>query len=587
VLFRSARLLGNLLRLPFFPIWWILRRLSRPRADWVHVRLHPRLVELTRPLPWLVARFFPFLAQGRPTPLEHLRRLADHAARDARIRGVLIEMPRLAAGWASASAVRAVLLTLRERGKATAVYLPEGAGNKELFVAAAADTVILGPQASIMALGIGVEQRYVRPLLDKLGVAVEVSRRGDYKTAAETFARDSMSEPQREQIGALVHTIDGALVGALAARRGMDPDKARAFFAQGWVRGKEAVDAGVADAVAYDDELPTVLGKDGVPARFVGAGRYFGWHEARVLARILPRPYLAVVEVHGPILDTAPGGPSPFGNRRMADSASVVAQLRAARRDRWALGVVLHVDSPGGSALASDVIHREVVRLREKKPVVACMADVAASGGYYVAAPAHAIVAEPVTITGSIGVISMKLVAKDLLSEIGVRTETVRSAPHADMLSPSRALDDDERAIMERETEGFYRAFVTIVADGRGKKFDDVEPLARGRVWSGADAKERGLVDRLGGFATACDEVRARLGLPAPIAGLVEPALVRTMRRDLPPADPIAPAPASAPAAALVTSLASTVSPDLGDLLTLLGGRDRVLYYATGIPRPE
>jgi len=232
---------------------------------------------------------------------------------------------------------------------------------------------------------------------------------------------------------------------------------------------------------------------------------------------------------------------------------------------------VLHVDSPGGSALASDRIHREVLRLSEKKPVVACFGDVAASGGYYVAAPAHAIVAQPVTITGSIGVVTAKVVASELLDAIGVRTETLRTAPHADMFSASRELTDEEHDIIDRETAGFYRVFVDVVAEGRGRSAEEIDGLARGRVWSGADAYARGLVDRLGGLGDALDEVRRRTGLPERIARRLEPRRVRPRSLEVPAPEP--------PAAA-------ALGPELRGLLTVLSSGDRVLLWAP-VPRVD
>jgi protease-4 len=248
-----------------------------------------------------------------------------------------------------------------------------------------------------------------------------------------------------------------------------------------------------------------------------------------------------------------------------------------ARRDRFAVGVVLHVNSPGGSALASDQIYREIVRLREKKPVVTCMGDVAASGGYYVAAPTDAIVADATTITGSIGVVTARVVARELFDTLGIKSETIRMAPHADMLSPSRDMSVDERAIIQRETEGFYRTFVGIVADGRKRGYDEMEPLARGRVWSGKDALERGLVDKLGGMEVALDEVRSRVKLPRPILDALEPAIVRPRRLDQPPAEP--------QKVAQAASLLLGLSPDLLPLLSLAAGGERALYLALGVPR--
>ena len=578
----AARLLLNLWRLLLAPLWLAARAFARPRAPWLLVEVRPRLVELQRALPGL-ARFFPSLAERRPTSLYALRRFAEHVARDARVRGVVFRLPPLTAGWASATGLREVLLGLRAAGKQVVVHLPQGGGHKEVFVASAADRIVVAPQATLTLLGLAAEVQYWKGLLDRVGVSLEVFARAEFKTAVEPFARDGMSEPQRLQTTALLATIDRLLRAALAARPRVGEAGVAALFEGGMFTGERAVEVGLADAVAYDDQLPTLLAEGSAePPRLGSAGRYLRWKEARLLRRVLPRPYVAVVEVHGAIGLGVGGG--PFGPRG-ASLEPLVATLRAARSDPRAVGVVLHIDSPGGSALVSDLVHREVVRLAEKKPVVACFANVAASGGYYVAAPAHAIVAQPATITGSIGVISAKVAAAGLLEKLHVRTDTVRTAPHADMFSPTRSLDADERAILERETDQFYGGFVAIVAAGRKRAVAEIEPLARGRVWSGEDAKAEGLVDRLGGFDAALDELRQRL--PAPLRALVEPVLVRA-EGDEPPAEPptrAQPVPAALQGVAQLAALAQSLAPEALELAALAGGGDRVLYYAVGLPR--
>src|SRR5690606_9459315 len=243
----------------------------------------------------------------------------------------------------------------------------------------------------------------------------------------------------------------------------------------------------------YEDELPVSLKAHRELTPLVRAPRYYAWRKERFLKKLVPERFIAVVPIHGPI---SGGGPATRGGLKLA---TTLATLRAVRRNPMVAGVVLHVDSPGGSALASDIIHREVERLKELKPVVACFGDVAASGGYYVAAGADAVVAQPLTITGSIGVVAARVVTEPLLERFGVKVDTIRKAPHADMLRRPGKLGAVEDAILDREVEAFYRAFVGVVARGRGRKTDEIEPLARGRVWSGKDAAARGLVDRLGG----------------------------------------------------------------------------------------
>jgi protease-4 len=570
MVFRLARagwrFLGILLKLPFLPLWLLGRVAARPRADWLVVRVRPRLAEIvSAKKAWM--RLFPALRENVPTSLSTLRRLARLASQDPNVRGITFIVPPLMSGWAGAKALRDVFAILQAKGKQVAVHLPDGGGNKEIYVAAAADRFTLSPQAALMTLGLAAESRYVRPLLEKLGVSFEVFARAEYKTALESAVREDMSEPQREQLEALLGTFDADLRAALAARPSMDEAKVDALFDMGLVRGSEAVRAGLVDAIAYEDELPRVL-RDGEPKPkpLFPAGRYLAFHDARFWRRLWRAPHLAVVELSGAI-GTGQG------------AKKVIAALRVARGDSRVKGVLLHISSPGGSATVSDSIHREVIRLKEKKPVVACFGDVAASGGYYVGVAADAIVAQPLTITGSIGVIMARLVADEMLEGIGVRTEVVRKAPHADMLSPARPLQDAERAILDREVEGFYREFVRLVAEGRSMDAEEVETLARGRVWSGRDAHERGLVDRLGGFEVALELLRERAG-----DSTLKPTLLEPRRLDLPPAEAPPQPVAGRLAAEVEQALLDAVHPDAAALLQLVRSGQRVMPFAFGLP---
>lgn len=529
------------------------RLLGRPKAPWLVVELRPQLVEFPKPVSALLS-MLPGLQERAPTSLDALRRLAKKVGDDPKIRGVAFVVPNMQTGWAGAKAVRDVFTTLRDAGKEVVVYLPEGGATAELYIGTAADRLYLSPQASLICLGVGAETRYYRGLLDKLGVELEPFAHGEFKTAMETLVRDSMSDAQREQVDALLSTLDAELRISMRSR-GLDEAQVDAVFEHGFVRGPAAVEFGLADGLGYRDELPTILGVD--KKQLMGAGRYLAFHGAEFMRGIRREPFIAVVEVHGAI-----GAPQ--------SAKKVIASLRAARADSRVRGVVLHVDSPGGSALTSDLIHREVVRLKEKKPVVAYMGNVAASGGYYVSAPTDAIVAQPVTITGSIGVVSAALHAGGLLEKLGVKTEVVRKAPHADMFSLARTVDESERAILEREMKEFYESFVELVAEGRGRPTAAIEAVAQGRVWSGTDALGRGLVDRLGGIDVAGDEVRTRVGDESL-------ALQRFESKRL---DVAVPEPPSAPQA-----IAQLISPELAQVWPLLASRERVLLLALDVPR--
>ncbi len=554
------RFVRNLLCVPLLPVWAIARWLSRPKGRWIVVRLKPRLVEARQPLPWL-RRLLDAGSLRRTSSLAAVRRLADYAISDSRIDGVAFVLPPLQAGWAVCVGLREQILRLRDEGKSTAVHLPRGGGHRELYVASAAERIYVAPQATVTLLGLSAESHYIKPLLDRIGVEVEPFARKEYKTAAERLSRDSMSEQQREQIQALIDGHTAALLDALSQRIGTTPEQTRALFEVGVFRGQQAIDARLADALAYEDELPDKLGVD--QKKIIEADRYLDFKEAKLFRPWRRRPYIAVVAIKGAISESG----APSGRR-----ASIVAALRHARRDRRALGVLLWVDSPGGSAEASDLIHREVVRVKEKKPVVAYFGEVAASGGYYVAAHANAIVAQPLGITGSIGVVSARLMASQLLDRVGIRTEVLRTGPHADLFSPHRPLTDAERALMNRELDAFYDSFVALVADGRGRPVEDIEPLARGRVWLAADAHRHGLVDELGGMDTALECLKANIDAPPRLRERLRPMIVASYRLEPPP-----------PAAQL--RLDGSVFEGFRDLAFLLAEGPAVLYHAISIPR--
>ncbi|MCU0671712.1 MAG: signal peptide peptidase SppA [Myxococcota bacterium] len=573
-------LVANLVRLPFFPLWWLARTLARPRPRWIALTIRDRVVEIAPPRAFWM-RFVPGLETRVPTSLRALRLLADHVEKDPRLEGVVVTLPALAMPWARAQSLRDVLVRFRAAGKRVVVHLPDGGGHVTLFVASAASEILLAPGATLSTLGLAAEVRHVRDALAKIGVEVEPFTCGEYKTALERFTHASMSDAQREQLEVLLRGHERALANALA-ERGLVGEAFDAIFELGLHRGRAAIDAKLVDGLAHADEVrlalapkpplrsraPEATSADAPtskpPPPPMPAGAYLGYHEARFFRRLRRAPHVALVSIEGTIL------PGP-------KSARWIAALREARRDPRVRGVVLRVDSPGGSALTSEQLHREVLRLREKKPVVACFDGVAASGGYYLATHAHAIVAQPTTITGSIGVVSARLLARELLGRVGVRTEVVRTRAHADMSSPARTLDDAERAILRRELDATYALFVERVAEGRGMAPENVLTLAGGRVWSGADAADRGLVDRLGGLPAAHAEVLSRLP-PHERTLPLEP--LRPPRGDVPPAEPPAVVEAFVGGG---RALLAQLAPEL-EAVALSSGAERALLWAPELP---
>lgn len=500
------RLLHWLVRLVLLPFWAPVRAVRRRfrKGTWLYLEVDGAIVDFAP------RRWFDAFSRRRTLSVHALGRVADLAIADPHVTGLLVILRGFGGGMATATGFRDVLLRLRAAGKQVAVHLPLGAGNKETFVAMAASRVLLGPQATLAPLGFASSTRYVKGALDKLGVSADVMARGAYKSAGESLSRDSMSEPQREQLSALLDEMVAALTGSIAAGRNVSEARAKELIDGAPYRARAAIDAGLVDAAAYEDELPALLGSPGAPASLIEATRYASARAARLMPRVLSRPVVAIVNVHGAIVGSGP--PSLFGERAASDE-HVIGAVRAARLLKRVRAVILHVDSPGGSALASDRMYHELCQLRREKPLVTCMANVAASGGYYVAAATHHIVAQPTTITGSIGVVSARIVAEPLLARLGIVTETLRRGAHAGLLDMGKTLEPGEREALDREIGGIYDAFIEAVAEGRGKPKDAIEAVAQGRVWSGRDAQARGLVDTLGGFETALQLACARAGL--------------------------------------------------------------------------
>ncbi|MDB4944808.1 MAG: Protease [Labilithrix sp.] len=541
------RLLGLLFDVLLLPLRWVKRARLVPPGTFITLTIDGAVVDaLARP------RFWERRAQ-KAVSLHDVRQVVDHAILDDRIRGIVVTIKQLAAGMATAHSLRSQLARARASGKEVVVHLPLGGAVKEMIVASAGTKIFLGPAAQLAPLGFASHTRYVKRALDQVGVVPEVYAVGDYKAAGESFVRDSMSDAQREQLGKLLDRFDAELLDAIAEGRGVSRERARALVDGGPYPGEQAIEVGLADAVAYEDEVPALLGlprekeKGPVTRGLIAASVYLAAMK-RPLLRALGRPRLiAVIPVHGAIAHAA----SPFGS--FATDDALTRLVRMARLDPKVKGVVLHVDSPGGSALASDRMHHEIVQLAREKPVVACMANVAASGGYYVAAPAHKIVCEPVSITGSIGVVGARLTAEPLMAKLGITTETVQRGARASLLSGSKPLTEDERAALMRSLESTYKTFVRVVAQGRKMKVEDVEPLARGRVYTGEDAQALGLVDVLGGFDVALREVEAML--PAELRGRTEARVLRAPRNPLPILEPPSEGEAGRRAASLVASL--------------------------------
>jgi protease-4 len=406
-------------------------------------------------------------------------------------------------GWARVQELRDALVRFRKSGKPSWAHL-EFAGNQEYFLATGCAKVAASPTAMLDVSGLSAEVSFYKGALEKLGVEAQFEGVGKYKNAPNQFTEAGFTAPHREQMEALVGSLFDQYVRAIAEARGLSPQDVRAIVDRGPFHGPEAKEAGLVDELLYRDQVEDRIPAAGrvSPSGYLRAGRGFGFDR---------RPKVALVHAVGEIV---PGESqsSPFGGS-LAGSDTIVRGLRQASEDDGVRAIILRVDSPGGSGTASDAIWREVGVARRKKPVVVSMGDYAASGGYYIAMGADAIVAEPGTITGSIGVFSGKFSLRGLYAKLGVSQETVRRGKNATLFSGWEPWTDEERAKVRGLNVAFYETFIAKAAEGRKKTPQEIDAVAQGRVWTGEEALRAGLVDALGGLdaAVAVARVRARI----------------------------------------------------------------------------
>jgi protease-4 len=470
------------------------------------------------------------LADGPPsdplTALLSMRkpRLTDvlsglkRARKDPRVKALIVKIGGQPLGFATMQELRAAVTRFGSSGKLTVAFAETfgelGSGTVPYYLASAFQRVYMQPSGDLGLTGISLEQRFVRGALGKLGVEYQISQRHEYKTAANMFTQESMTEPHRESVARIAESVTEQIVAGVAEGRRLDPAKVRELVDQGPFLGAEAVDAGLVDRLAYRDEVYDEVRKEaGADAHLLYVARY----AKGALVRKLPHPGEPVIAlIHGSgQIRLGRSGRSPLGGGGAMGSDTICAAIRAARRDEHVKAIVFRVDSPGGSYVASDAVWREVVLTRKAgKPIVISMGDLAASGGYFVSMAADVIVAQPGTLTGSIGVLGGKPVVGGLLKRIGIATESVAEGANAGMFSSTTAFSEPQWERVNAWLDRVYDDFVSKVAQGRGFDRDRAHELARGRVWTGADAFAGGLVDELGGLEDALAVARAKAGLP-------------------------------------------------------------------------
>jgi len=480
-------------------------------------RLHGPLFEAPRGMT------FSLIGEHRGTLRELLVRL-DKAVKDKEVRGVALWLDEPVLGWAQMQEIRVAVGRLREIGKDVHCYLASGSAG-DYMVAAACNRISMAPSGTLGLVGISAEKMYFKGLLDKLGVVADIQHCGDYKSSGEPYTQTGPSKESIEQTNRLLGDFYAQMVDTIAQSRGLRPEEVRDAIDKGPLTARQAAAAGLVDELCYRHEFVQRVQK-----RFEGAklakrygrkkapeldfGSPFGFF--KLLKGIMDptarkgKNVIALVYVDGMIM-TGKGGETLFGEV-IAGSTTLQSALVKAAEDKTVKAVVLRVGSPGGSALASDVIHQasQVVR-KAGKPLIVSMGDIAASGGYYVAAGADMIFAEPGTLTGSIGVVGGKVALSGLFDKIGISTHTYTFGRNAGLFNMTRPFDERERKVVMNLMNESYGQFKRCVVSGRGDRLKgDIDDLAGGRVYTGRQALAKGLVDKLGGMDAAIRHAAAR-----------------------------------------------------------------------------
>lgn len=461
--------------------------------------------------------FAPFKMSSK-LGLDDILNNLEKAKRDDRIKGIFLDLGVVNAGFTTVKEIRDKLLDFKAESGKPVVAFADVYTQKSYYLASAADAVYLVPQGDLDLRGLRSEMMFYAGLFEKLDVQVQFIRGSDnkFKSFGEAFTRKDMSPASKLQTTALLTGIWSNYIAQVGQARHMDTTKLNAIAAGLLVRkAEDAVSQGLVDSLAYRDQvLASIKQRMGLDAgkdiEFMELGKYTKAYVAKAGARgssSWKQPKVAVVYAQGDIID----GESTDGS---IGGATISAAIRQARKDTAVKAIVLRVNSPGGSGLASDVIWREVVLAKAEKPVVVSMGDVAASGGYYISCAADKIFAEPTTITGSIGVFGMIPNMKGFFNnKLGLTFDGVETHKYAGMMTVTRPLTEEEKGIIQGFIDNFYHTFTQRVADGRKLAVAQVDSIGQGRVWTGASAQRIGLVDEMGGLQAATAEAARMVGL--------------------------------------------------------------------------
>lgn len=532
-----------------------LRQMRRAHIDYIVLELGGSMPERAEPPRSFIERQLP-LPEPAFTIEQFNRRLARIADAD-NIRGLLLICNGISAGTATIQNLRRSLARLKSTGKTVVVYTPY-LDLRHYYLATAADRIIVPPSASFEVFGLHTEVSFLKPALEKVGIGVEAVQISPYKSTPNTFIKEDITPEQQEQIDWLLDDLYDQLTAAFADGRSLSQDTIKALINQVPLTAEAARDAGLVDDIAYQDELAALLAdtsaEDDTAVEEPGPAEaenedseetavetpdpdtdpdpdeppqavLLDWSKASRLltekARRRSRQFIGVISLEGTIMMGKSQSPPidlpiPLVGGAAAGEQTLVYLLRRAEELDNMAGLIFHVDSPGGSALASDLIGREIQRLRRKKPVLVYMGNAAASGGYYVSAHASHIMSQSLTTTGSIGVFALRLHTQELYNKIGVRRVGLDRGSRTNLYSGMAPLAPEEEAALHASIEEAYQQFKQVVAAGRELPFDELDDICNGRVWTGRQALELQLVDSHGDFIDAVHKLAELAELPDP-----------------------------------------------------------------------
>lgn len=471
----------------------------------LHVKLNFEIKERGVSSPF--GNFDPQTFEAKPSVgLNDILAILKNAANDDKVKGIYLDMQSVPAGMATIEEIRNALLQFKESGKWIISY-SEVYSQKAYYLASVSDELWLNPQGMVEWKGLGSQMMFLKGMFEKLEVEPQIIRYGKFKSAVEPLILDKMSAANRMQTMTYLNDLWNKILQGTSEGRGKTIEELDGFAQNATIQnGKDALENGLVDKLLYKDEVMVNLRakleieNEDDKINFIGLAKYKDAPKAKVDGeKVTKKEKIAIVYAVGSI-ESGQGDDETIGSERIS------AEIRKARKDDKIKAIVLRVNSPGGSALASDVIWREVVLAREAKPVVVSMGDVAASGGYYIACAADTILAQPNTITGSIGVFGVLMNAQKMMNnKLGIMIDTAKTNRFADLGTPFRPLTSLEREIVQNGVNEIYEDFITKVGQGRGMTTAQVDSIGQGRVWSGEDALENGLVDLLGGIDDAVE----------------------------------------------------------------------------------